>query len=137
MNCHKLVTENFTFEYKLEVFKEDISLPTNSILHIKVNSDNFSASTTMDIDVKMFKTFAENVLNIYNSLNGTAVLEEAYGGNNIEFRAKKNGHISVKGVLNNLCRNGFEQELMFSNEFDQTYLKAFAYEIYAEAEKYL
>ena len=40
-----------------------------------------------------------------------------------------NGHIYVNGIVNNLCRNGYEQELKFENEFDQTYLKDFVTEI--------
>ncbi|WP_456300426.1 hypothetical protein [Terrisporobacter muris] len=38
--------------------------------------------------------------------------------------------------MNNHSRNGFEQELSFENEFDQTYLKMFANELYQIYRKY-
>lgn len=134
---HELIAENFTFECEIEIFESDILLPTNSTLYVKVNSDDFIASTTLDIDIKMFSSFANDLLSVYNSLKGSAIIKEAYSNNFIEFTAKSNGHIYVKGKLNNLCRNGYTQELSFENEFDQTYLKKFANDIYAECKKYL
>ena len=87
------------------------------------------AVTSMDIDIKMFQKFADELLNVYNSLNGSAVLKETYGSNFIMFKASSNGHIYVNGIVHNLCRNVYEQELKFANEFDQTYLKDFVHEI--------
>lgn len=129
MKNYKLITDNFTLEIEHKIFEEDINIPTNSILNIKIDSDNFTALTTMDIDIKMFHIFASELLNIYNSLSGSAVLQETYGSNFIMFKAISNGHIYVNGIVNNLCRNGYEQELKFENEFDQTYLKDFVNEI--------
>lgn len=126
MKCFSITTDNFTFECETIIFEKDTSLPLNSILNININSDNFTASTTMDIDIKAFNLFLKELLNVYNSLKGSAVLKEPYGSNYIEFHAKSNGHIYVKGSINNLCRNGFEQQLLFENEFDQTFLKDFA-----------
>ena len=129
MKNYKLIADNFLLEIEFEVFEEDINLPTNSILNIKINSDNFGAITTMDIDIKMFQKFAEELFNVYASLQGYAELKETYGNNFIMFKAKSNGHIYVNGTVNNLCRNGYEQELKFENAFDQTYLKEFVNEI--------
>jgi len=125
MTNYKLITNNFTLEMGLKVFEKDVGIPVNSILNIKVNSDNFIATTTMDIDIKMFQKFAKELLQVYNSLTGSALLKETYGNNFIEFKAITNGHIYVQGIMNNLCRNGYEQELKFENEFDQTYLQNF------------
>lgn len=55
MEVYNLVANNFMLKIELKVFKEDVALPINSILNIKINSDNFIASTTMEIDIKMFK----------------------------------------------------------------------------------
>lgn len=129
MENYKIKADNFILEIELKIFEKDINLPINSILNIKIESDNFTAFTTMDIDIKMFQKFANELLNIYNSLNGSAVLKETYGSNFIMFKATSNGHIYVNGVVNNLCRNGYEQELKFENEFDQTYLKDFVSKI--------
>ena len=108
MKNYILKTNDFTLEFELKVFDKDVNIPTNSILNIKINSDNFGAITT---------------------LKGCAQLKETYGNNFIIFKAMPNGHIYVNGIVNNLCRNGYEQELKFENEFDQTYLKDFVTEI--------
>lgn len=44
----------------------------------------------------------------------------------IEFKGIGRGIINVSGHLNNHNRSGYEQELKFENEFDQTYLKTIA-----------
>ena len=129
MKSYKLITDNFKLEIELKIYEKDIEIPTNSTLNLKIDSDNFTAITTMDIDINSFINFASELLNIYNSLNGAIRLEESYGDNYIEFNVNHSGHIFVRGVVNNLCRNGHTQELKFENEFDQTYLKDFVKEI--------
>ena len=129
METYRLVTNDFVLEMELEVFETDIDLPVNSILNIKVESNGFTASTSMDIDVKEFHKFAHELLNVYNSLYGSAILKETYGSSFVMFKAINNGHIYVNGIVDNHCENGYEQELKFENEFDQTYLKDFVCEI--------
>ena len=129
MKNYILKTNDFTLEFELKVFDKDVNIPTNSILNIKINSDNFGAITTMDIDIKLFQKFAKELFDVYTTLKGYARLKETYGNNFIIFKAMPNGHIYVNGIVNNLCRNGYEQELKFENEFDQTYLKDFVTEI--------
>lgn len=129
MEKYRLATDDFVLEMELKVFKEDIDLPVNSTLNIKVESDGFVALTSMDIDVREFHRFAHELLNVYNSLHGSAILKETYGSNFIMFKAISNGHIHVNGIADNHCRNGYEQEFKFENEFDQTYLKDFVHEI--------
>lgn len=128
MKKYLIKTNDFALEMELKVFDKDVNIPTNSILNVKINSCNFSAVTTMDIDIKMFQTFAKKLFNVYASLKGFAELKETYGNNFIMFKAMSNGHINVNGIVNNHCRNGYEQELKFENEFDQTYLKEFVNE---------
>ena len=94
MKNYILKTNDFTLEFELKVFDKDVNIPTNFILNIKINSDNFGAITTMDIDIKMFQKFAKELFDVYTTLKG-----------------------------------GYEQELKFENEFDQTYLKDFVTEI--------
>lgn len=129
MKNYNLIADNFKLEIEIEIFKKDIEIPTNSILNVKIDSDNFTAITTMDIDLNSFKKFARELLNIYDSLDGSVILKENYGDNYIEFKANHSGHIFVNGVVHNHCRNGHIQELKFENEFDQTYLKDFVKEI--------
>ena len=61
---------------------KDVNIPTNSILNIKINSDNFGAITTMDIDIKMFQKFAKELFDVYTTLKGCAQLKETYGHDN-------------------------------------------------------
>ena len=65
MKNYILKTNDFTLEFELKVFDKDVNIPTNSILNIKINSDNFGAITTMDIDIKMFQKFLIGNIVIY------------------------------------------------------------------------
>ena len=49
-----LESESFSLSLDFQVFESDISYPSNTILTISVSSAGFSASTTMDIDIKEF-----------------------------------------------------------------------------------
>lgn len=49
---HIIETENFFVCIEPEIFEADINLSTNTILKIDVKSNGFTASTTMDIDIK-------------------------------------------------------------------------------------
>lgn len=55
----------------------------------------------------------------------------------IEFIAFNGGHIKVKGNIHNGNAYGYEQELIFENELDQTYLKSFVKDLFADFEKYV
>lgn len=129
MDHYNLTAGSFSLELWLTAFEGDISIPENAVLNTKIDSDNFAAAATMDIDIKAFRVFAGDLLKVYDSLRGSAVLKESYGRNHIIFEALPNGHILVKGIINNYCKNGHEQELKFENEFDQSYLKDFVREI--------
>ena len=90
MKNYNLIADNFKLEIEIEIFKKDIEIPTNSILNVKIDSDNFTAITTMDIDLNSFKKFARELLNIYDSLDGSVILKENYGDNYIEAIKLKN-----------------------------------------------
>ena len=47
-----LETENFNLSLYFQVFESDITYPSNTILYVCVSSAGFSASATMDIDIK-------------------------------------------------------------------------------------
>lgn len=129
MKTYNLTAGSFSLALEVVAFEGDINIPENAILNTKIDSDNFTAAATMDIGIKAFRVFAGDLLHLYGTLRGSAELKEAYGRNHITFEALANGHICVKGTINNNCRAGHEQELKFENEFDQTYLKDFVREI--------
>ena len=127
---HKLIAESFIIKLDIHVFESDISYPVNTSLKIFVESEGFSAATTMDIDIKYLAGFALDLRKLYYSLKGSVRLQEPYGSHNyFEFLGEGGGRIKVRGHLKNLSKNGFLQELKFTNEFDQTYLKDFQEEL--------
>ncbi len=135
---HKLMAESFMIKLDIHVFESDISYPENTSLKLSVKSNGFSAKTTMDIDIKELTRFAIDLKALYNSLKGSAKLQEPYGTHNyFEFSGKGDGYIIVKGSLRNSNRNGCIQELNFTNKFDQTYLITFQEELNISCQKYL
>ena len=120
-----LESENFRLSLDFQIFEEDIPHPVNTTLSIHVSSAGFSASTTMDIDIKDIPIFCKNLKNIYASLTGTAKIQEPFGKQHILFAGDKLGHIAMSGHLhsNGIC--GFWQELKFENAIDQTFLPPF------------
>jgi len=87
----------------------------------------------MDVDDLRLADFAVQLNKLYETLNGSASLEEpgsALGF--ISFAATTGGHIKVWGYIH----YKHTQELTFENEFDQTYLKNFAEALFADYGKY-
>ncbi len=134
MAKHTLNTNDFSISLELEIFEEDIMYPSNTAMSVYVASDGFSAVSDMDIDVKQFVLFSTNLKTIYDNLSGSAIIQEPYGYHKyISFSSSKNGHILVKGYLCDILK---ENEIFFSNSFDQTFLKEFANELYYSYSKY-
>ena len=120
-----LESEQFSLSLDLQVFEPDIEYPSNTILSVCVSSSGFSASTTMDIDIKAFCNFCNELEIVYNTLKGSAKIQEAYGNQYILFSGDRLGHIMISGFLDSQGANGFLQELKFKNCIDQTYFPSF------------
>ena len=132
-----LESESFRLSLDSQVFESDISYPSNTILSVSVSSEGFSASTTMDIDIKDIQTFCNELQKTYDSLKGEAKIQEPYGNQQyILFTGDKKGHIFVSGMLNSNSANGFWQELKFENCLDQTFLPQFLRKLTALSNKY-
>ena len=126
MKEYVIKSEGFYICFQLKVFESDVSYSSNTILTISVISDNFSANTDMDIDIKSFVVFVDALSSLYTTLNGTAIIQEPYGEQQyIELSADRSGHINIRGKLSSNCRGGFLQKLSFENSIDQTYLPEF------------
>ncbi|MBQ3161774.1 MAG: hypothetical protein IJC04_06570 [Oscillospiraceae bacterium] len=123
-----LDTGKFSLTLNPEIYFSDIEYPENTILHIQLYSNGFSAKTTMDIDFKEFKIFISEINNLYNTLKGSTTITEPYGSQKITFSANKTGHIDVSGSLSSIT-DGYSHSLEFENSFDQTYLKDFIAEL--------
>lgn len=124
-NKMMLEAEQFSLSLDFQVFEADIAYPSNTILSVCVSSSGFSASTTMDIDIKAFCNFCNELESVYNTLKGSAKIQEAYGNQYILFSGDCLGHIRVSGFLDSQGTNGFWQELKFENCIDQTYFPRF------------
>ena len=123
---HLIKSPNFDIRFQLKVFEVDIEYSSNTILTVSVNSDGFCANTDMDIDIKQFVAFVDDLSSLYSSLTGSAVIQEPYGEQQfIEFCTDRSGHISIRGELSSNGRKGFMQKLTFENCIDQTYLPEF------------
>lgn len=133
---HKLDTSVFVLELYPEIFESDIGYCANTTLYISVKSGDFSCKTTMDIDIKHFAIFTKELFDLYESLSGEAKLkEEYYGIGYFQFTATNCGYIKVSGKLRDQCISS-NQELIFENEFDQTYLRDFAKELFEKYKNY-
>ena len=121
-----LESQNFCLSLDFQVFESDIAYPSNAILSVSVTSAGFSASTTMDIDVKDMPAFCSKLQKLYDSLKGEAKIQEPFGNQqHITFSGDGKGHILISGKLNSNGANGFWQELNFENCIDQTYMPQF------------
>lgn len=119
---HVLTSETFSLVLELQVFEADIAYSSNTIMTVTVESDGFCGRSDMDIDIKEFASFAAASNRLYESLSGTARIEEPYGYHQfLEFSGDGIGHIAVSGML-----SSGSQELRFDNTLDQTFLKDFA-----------
>ena len=137
MTSYSIVSSIFNICLTLNVFESDIKYPSNTIMTVCVESDGFSANTDMDIDIKQFVVFVDNLATLYSMLNGKAVIKEPYGEEQfLEFSGNRTGHICIRGRLCSNGRNGFIQELIFENCIDQTFLPKFIRELSALCAKY-
>lgn len=127
MSEHILKSNNFYLRLSLNVFERDIEYPINTNMTVFVTCNEFSAKTDMDIDVKEFAAFSNQLMTVYRDLKGDASIKEPYGYERfISFVADRTGHIVVKGYL---CDDSRSNELRFETVFDQTYLKDFTEEL--------
>ncbi len=118
-----LKNESFRLSLDFNVIESDIPYSINTILSVSVTSAQFSASATMDIDIKDISDFCDNLKHIYDCLVGTAKIQEPYGNKQyILFSSDKHGRIKVSGYLNSNGINAFWLELKFENSIDQTHL---------------
>ncbi len=133
---YQLNDKNFSLTLVPNIFEE--TCYPNTLLDVTVQSDGFSANTTMDIDIKEFAKFAFDLTHIYETLSGEARIEEPYGQHMyVSFMGNGRGHIAIKGYLNKGNHTGNEQTLEFQNDIDQTCLKNFCYSLLSNYKRYL
>lgn len=133
-----LETETFRLLMEAEIFEEELDLPNNAILRVRVESDGFQGESSLDVDAKALARFALDMRALYDTLSGSARVEEPYGMHqHLAFSCDSLGHIAVRGFLHGGNRAGRFHELRFENEFDQTYLYGFIRELVDAYARYL
>jgi hypothetical protein len=135
-NTFLLNGEQFCLSLDFQVFVGEICYPSNTILTVSVSSEGFSATSTMDIDIKSVYAFCDDLKSIYDSLSGTAKIQQAYGNQYVSFSGDGIGHILVSGFLSSNGENGFWQELKFENCIDQTFISEFIKNLTDFSQKY-
>ena len=134
---YRIETDTFVLELTPKIHEQDLTYPVNVTLGVKISSYGYSADTYMDVGVQGIAEFAVQLKNLYETLTGKSKLEEPYSVHNyIEFIAETGGHIKVTGRLNNKNAFGYTQEINFENEIDQTFLKSFVNQLFADFSKY-
>ena len=133
-----LYAEDFEMKLNLKIFRSALMYPCNTSMKVSVQSGDFCGSASMDIDIRKFAEFSENLCRLYENLSGSARIEEPYGVHMyLLFQGDGKGHIDVRGELYQTDSLGIEQELRFASRFDQTYLKCFCYDLKRSYERYL
>ncbi|MCR5813970.1 MAG: hypothetical protein K6G15_05725 [Desulfovibrio sp.] len=133
---HRLQADGFLLELTAAVHQQDLRYPVNTTLWLAVSSDGFSGRCVMDVDARDLAGFSVRLDKLYESLSGSARLDEPYSEGYLEFSADHCGHIKVEGCLYKDNANGYRQKLFFGSEFDQTYLRYFARELRAGFARY-
>ena len=136
MAKHIIESDGFSISLDIQVFERDIDYPTNAVMNVRVESCGFVGCSSMDIDIKQFARFCVDLSKLYETLAGSAKIEEPYGYKQfIEFKADRLGHILVFGMI----RDGdtLMHELKFQNQFEQTYLKDFSKKLAQSYSSYL
>ena len=101
---HIIESNGFYLELEPEVFESDVIYPVNTSLIASLKGELFQASTSMDIDIKQFAKFIDDISELYRTLSDLAVIKEPYGSQFIEFSCDKKGHIIIKGKF--VCFTG-------------------------------
>ena len=125
-NTFVLENESFKLSLTFQVYESDLAYPTNTVISVFVSSAGFSASTSMDMDIKEVSILCDKLNDMYSTLNGEAKISEPFGyKQNICFKGDGCGHIFISGMLHSNGAYGLCQELKFENILDQTYFSAF------------
>ncbi len=126
------IETDVVYDFKLSMKTSPVRDPDPLIfVRVKVFSDGFYGKGDMRVLVKGLAKFAVDLKELYDTLKGSARLEELYFPNNfIEFVVEKTGRVVVSGRI---CESyPRPRTLTFEDEIDQTYLQVFANALFAD-----
>ena len=113
-----LIINNFTYH------QEDIYY--NASFDLEVRSGSFSGVAPCEYDIKEFRKFVQELLEMYEFKKQIVMLNDICYGSNVKFEVDKTGHIGVYGEI---FGQAMEHSLKFSFVTDQFVLKQFIIEL--------
>ena len=130
MKTYTLTGQDFSLVLEPNVYEDEVHLPTNTLMKVKVESTGFSGNGVFDVDAKELGQMALALDEMYETLKGEAEIREPYGFEQfLRFVGNGRGQIWVTGFLCGGFHGLDTQQLRFENVTDQTCLCVFAREL--------
>ena len=125
MSTAKLIYEdNYLMINNFIYHQQDIYY--NTSFDLEIRSGSFSGVAPCEYDIKKFRKFAEELLEMYDFKKQIVMFNEICYGSNVKFEADKTGHITVSGEI---FGEAMEHSLKFSFMIDQSVLDKFISEL--------
>ena len=113
-----LIINNFIYD------QQDIYY--NTSFDLEIRSGSFSGVAPCEYDIKEFRKFVEELLEMYEFKKQIVMFNDICYGSSVKFEADKTGHITVSGEI---FGEALEHSLKFSFVTDQFVLKLFISEL--------
>ena len=125
MSTAKLIYEdNYLMINNFIYHQQDIYY--NTSFDLEIRSGSFSGVAPCEYDIKEFRKFVEELLEMYDFKKQIVMFNEICYGSNVKFEADKTGHITVSGEI---FGEAMEHSLKFSFMIDQSVLDKFISEL--------
>ena len=125
MSTAKLIYEdNYLMINNFIYYQQDIYY--NTSFDLEIRSGSFSGVAPCEYDIKEFRKFVEELLEMYDFKKQIVVFNEICFGSNVKFEVDKTGHITVSGEI---FGEAMEHSLTFSFMIDQSVLDNFISEL--------
>ena len=125
MSIAKLIYEdNYLMINNFLYHQKDIYY--NTSFDLEIRSGSFSGVAPCEYDIKEFRKFVEELLEMYDFKKQIVIFNEICYGSNVKFEADKTGHITVSGEI---FGEAMEHSLKFSFMIDQSVLDKFISEL--------
>lgn len=113
-----LIINNFVYHQK--------DIYYNTSFELEIRSGSFSGVAPCEYDIKEFRKFVEELLEMYDFKKQIVMFNEICYGSNVKFEADKTGHITISGEI---FGEEMEHSLKFSFMIDQSVLDKFISEL--------
>ncbi len=125
MNIAKLMYEdNYLIINNFIYHQKDIYY--NTSFDLEIRSGSFSGVAPCEYDIKEFRKFVQELLEMYDFKKQIVTLNDICYGSSVKFEADKIGHINVSGEV---FGKAMKHSLKFSFVADQFVLKQFISEL--------